>query len=326
MEISIIMPVYNSDPYLDGVLENLIQINISGVEFICVDDGSTDDSLQILRRYASKDKRFVICEQGHQGVSVARNQGLALASGTYVMFLDSDDAFIMGTMNRIMSFLDAPADIFMFPHIMCTDGDEKTCLLPTVAQCKTMEELRRAAVESKEINSVWAKVYRRKVILENELRFRPDIKMGEDLIFNLQYLCCTQTFQYCAEPLYVYNIHEGSVTATFDNSRFRDLFEVYKEMKHATDPPTAATVFIDDFLFYLIIGLKFTNRQNIVEVLCRQDIIKRIAKVAENADARQWYKSIFVFLLRKGKMKAVIELYFIRFLIVDFLRSIKIIK
>lgn len=326
MEISIIIPVYNAASYLKRTMESLIKISIKEVEFICVDDGSTDQSPAILNEYASRDERFIMIGQEHQGVSAARNRGLAVAEGTYVMFMDADDCFVVENMNRIRQYLDEGIDIFLFPYIMCTEGKEEMCLLPTVAQCKNMEELKRAAVESKEINSVWAKVYRRKVITEHKLFFRQGIKMGEDLIFNLQYLCCTRIFRYCDAPLYVYHIHEGSVTASFDNSRFRDLFEVYKEMEKATERRRAATVFVDDFLFYIIIGLKFSNRKNVIEILCRRDIIEEIAGIAQYAGIRKWYKGIFVFLLRKGKMKAIIWLYYIRFLIVDFLRKAKIIR
>ena len=326
MEISIIMPVYNAAAYLNRAMESLIQISINEVEFICVDDGSTDRSLEILNGYASKDERFITIEQEHQGVSAARNRGLAVAEGTYVMFMDADDCFIVENMNRIMQYLDEGTDILLFPHIMSTDGKEEMCLLPTVARCKNMEELKKAAVESKEINSVWAKVYRRKVITEHKLFFHPGIKMGEDLIFNLEYLCCIRAFMYCNAPLYVYHIHDGSVTTSFDNSRFRDLLEVYKEMEKATDRRRAATVFVDDFLFYIIIGLKFSNLKNVFGVLCRPDIIEETAGIAQYAGIRKWYKGIFVFLLRRGKMRTIIRLYYIRFLIVDFLRKAKIIR
>ena len=326
MEISIIIPVYNAASYLERAMESLIKISIKEVQFICVDDGSTDCSPAILNEYASKDERFITIGQEHQGVSAARNRGLAAAEGTYIMFMDADDCFVLENMNRIKQYLDEGTDIFLFPHIMCTDGKEERCLLPTVAQCKNVEELKKAAVESKEINSVWGKVYRRKVITEHKLFFRQGIKMGEDLIFNLQYLCCIRTFMYCNAPLYVYHIHDGSVTTSFDNSRFRDLLEVYKEMEKDTDRRRAATVFVDDFLFYIIIGLKFSNLKNVFGVLCRPDIIEETAGIAQYAGIRKWYKGIFVFLLRRGKMRAIIRLYYIRFLIVDFLRRAKIIR
>lgn len=326
MQLSIIMPVYNAGGYLENALANLMQIHIEGVEFICVDDGSTDQSVHLLRKYAIQDKRFIVIEQKHQGVSAARNFGMAQAAGNYIMFIDADDSFISGTINQIYTYLDESADLFLFPHVIRKNGREKMCVLSDVARCGDIEELKRAAVESKEINSVWSKVYRRQVIEQNHLLFRPDIKMGEDLIFNLQYICCIQRFKYCEAFLYVYNIHEGSVTTTFENSRFQDLYEVYKEMKNTVDQRRAATVFIDDFLFYIIIGLKYTTKQNIIEVLCRKDIIEETALAAECADARKWYKSPFVFLLRKRKMRPVIKMYFVRFLIVDFLRKIKIIR
>lgn len=326
MKISIIMPVYNAAAWLDRVMENLMQIDMEEVEFICVDDGSTDHSLDLLKAYAAEDERFLIIGQEHRGVSEARNKGLAAAGGDYVMFMDADDCFILDTMNKINAFLDESADVFIFSHILWKDGREEVCPLPAVAKCRNIEELKKAAVESKEINSVWAKVYLRRVITEHGLLFRPGIRMGEDLIFNLEYLRCIQTFVYCDAPLYVYVIHEGSVTAGFEDSRFSDLFYVYEEMERTTDRNTAATVFADDFLFYIIIGLKYSGRKKVFEVLCRQDIIEKAAGIAQYAGARKWYKGIFVFLLKKRNMRLIIRLYYIRFLIVDILRKLKLIR
>ena len=93
IKTSVIIPVYNSEKYLQPSLESVINQTCRDIEIICVNDGSTDKSLEILNEYAQKDKRLKIYSQEKQGAGAARNLGLSKASGETVIFLDSDDVF-----------------------------------------------------------------------------------------------------------------------------------------------------------------------------------------------------------------------------------------
>src|SRR5574344_1801991 len=95
--VSLIIPVYNTGEYLVECLDSCIRQTLSNIEIICVDDGSTDDSLKILNEYAKKDNRVRVFAQKNSGQSVARNKGMKLAEGKYIAFLDSDDS-----LNRCM--------------------------------------------------------------------------------------------------------------------------------------------------------------------------------------------------------------------------------
>ena len=92
-KISVILPVYNMARYLKECLDSVCCQSLSDIELICVDDGSTDDSVEILRRYALKDDRIKVVEQQNATASVARNKGLSMAKGEFVSFLDSDDMY-----------------------------------------------------------------------------------------------------------------------------------------------------------------------------------------------------------------------------------------
>ena len=91
--ISIIIPVYNVEKYLRECLDSILNQTFQNFEIICVDDGSTDKSLEILQEYKRKDDRFVILQQRYSGAGSARNNGIRLAEGKYIQFLDSDDYF-----------------------------------------------------------------------------------------------------------------------------------------------------------------------------------------------------------------------------------------
>jgi len=90
-KISVIIPIYNSEKYLKKCLDSVIKQTLKDIEIICIDDGSTDNSKEILREYAKKDKRIVILEQKNKYAGIARNNGIKIAKGEYIHFLDSDD-------------------------------------------------------------------------------------------------------------------------------------------------------------------------------------------------------------------------------------------
>lgn len=89
--VSVIIPVYKAEPYLHDCLESVLAQSFQDFEIICVNDGSPDKCGEILEQYAQKDNRFTIVTQSNQGISIARNQAMKLATGTYILFLDSDD-------------------------------------------------------------------------------------------------------------------------------------------------------------------------------------------------------------------------------------------
>ena len=97
VKISIIVPVYNTEPYLEQCLDSIINQTLEDIEIICVNDGSTDNSLSILEEYASKDNRIRIINQENKGQGFARNNGLKNVNGEYVLFVDSDDWIELNT-------------------------------------------------------------------------------------------------------------------------------------------------------------------------------------------------------------------------------------
>ena len=94
VKVSVIIPVYNVAPYLGECLDSVIQQSLTDIEIICIDDCSTDDSLQLLQKYAVSDSRIrILCNDKNRDVSATRNRGIREAVGKYIFFMDSDDTF-----------------------------------------------------------------------------------------------------------------------------------------------------------------------------------------------------------------------------------------
>ncbi len=100
-KVSVIIPVYNVEKYLNQCLDSVVNQTLPDIEIICVDDGSTDSSLEILKKYSNKDHRIKIISQKHNGAGSARNKGLSVAQGKYLSFLDSDDFFELDMLEQM---------------------------------------------------------------------------------------------------------------------------------------------------------------------------------------------------------------------------------
>ena len=103
-KVSIIVPVYNVEEYLKECLDSLVKQTLTDLEFICINDGSTDSSLEILNEYAKKDGRFIILSQENQGQGVARNNAIQISKGEYIAFLDPDDWVELNALEILYNF------------------------------------------------------------------------------------------------------------------------------------------------------------------------------------------------------------------------------
>lgn len=127
--ISVIVPVYNTGKYLQEAIESVQLQNIEDMEIICVNDGSTDNSLQLLEQMAENDPRIQVYSQENQGQSVARNTGMEHATGKYIYFMDSDDILKEGCFNRCVQAMEANNYDFVFfdGDILCEEGTPNIC-------------------------------------------------------------------------------------------------------------------------------------------------------------------------------------------------------
>lgn len=217
MTFSVIIPVYNVAPYLRECLDSLLAQTFTDWEAICVDDGSTDGSGSILDVYAATDKRFQVIHKKNEGVSVARNVGLDIANGQYVLFLDSDDAFefcAFDIMHRILS--NANADLLFFGHQNVTahirTADKKFAVLPVEEfRCYDLEkatDIRAAFREVVGALLAWNGCFRRSTL--GLVRFEPEMTNGEDVLYGTTCFCNSNKVLVSPAKLYRYLLRPGS--------------------------------------------------------------------------------------------------------------------
>ena len=128
VKISVIMPVYNSEEYLEWAAESVLKQNLKEIELIMVDDGSKDKSGQICDILKAKDDRVKVIHQKNQGISAARNNGMKAAQGEYIAFIDNDDAYVEGFLDKIYEYAkENDANILKYGYRVIEDWnkDEK---------------------------------------------------------------------------------------------------------------------------------------------------------------------------------------------------------
>lgn len=175
--ISVIIPVYNVEKYLKQCLDSLINQTLKNIEIICVDDGSTDKSLNILKEYAKKDKRITILMQQNLHAGIARNNGLKIANGNYIIFLDSDDFFKQDMLeNMYKSAIKYHSEITICGFYKYDNKTHKV-----IKKVKTDEELVKrlsfnpSTLKNRALNftnpAPWNKLFSKEFFIKNNLLF-----------------------------------------------------------------------------------------------------------------------------------------------------------
>lgn len=220
-KVSVIVPVYNAEKYIDGCVQSVLSQDYDDFELVLINDGSVDRSGIICEKYAGEYENVTYKYQENSGVSVARNTGIDVAIGEYVVFVDSDDRIKSNMLSLLVKELEATrADLCICGYdIVRTDR-----IVPMVIDQETvfgkdnLAEYFAKHFSEAIASSVCCKLYRRSLMLH---RFRPGISMGEDLLFNLEYVKQINKVAAISDTLYIY-----------DKTNDSSLTHVYKEIYH----------------------------------------------------------------------------------------------
>lgn len=222
--VSVIVPIYNVEDFLEDCLESIIHQTETDIEIILINDGSKDKSIDIAKSYAEKDTRIRLIEQENQGLSITRNVGIEAANGDYVLFIDSDD-FIdlncvqtcleIATKNKV-SIISFDAETFNETDSSFSPSYDRKGKMTT----KVLKGIDFLIQEKKLVgsinNSSAMKFVKRSLLVENNIRFKPHI-LQEDILFNYQIMSASDKVIYAPFAFYKRRIREGSImTSPFD--------------------------------------------------------------------------------------------------------------
>lgn len=213
---SIIIPCYNVERYLRDTMISILSQNFSDFDVIAVNDGSTDATLALLQDIARGDERVRVISQNNAGVSVARNVGLANATGTYVCFFDGDDLMPQGTLRYCAEAVTRHpfVDLFCLGYTahVSTTGGEQQYVCHKIDECEfESEQALRLFLQRKLYIHIGSFFCRRSLINLSKIQFLSGCKIGEDIRYILQMLQHVHKIYYSSRISFIYQIHNDTV-------------------------------------------------------------------------------------------------------------------
>ena len=244
MDISIIVPVYNTESYVSSCIESILSQTFSNYELIIIDDGSNDKSREICDEFAEKDDRIKVYRQRNSGPSVTRNVGLKLAKGKYVAFIDSDDWIQPHYLEMLYQKTEEESlDVVVCGYYDYYSSENCEEILPstyfdiTNLNSKTLEQYNQLLLSEAPLlqGSPCLKLYNRKMLLRNNIFFPEDISRTVDLVFNLRLLPYLRKVGFVDQALYHYRYVDNSVYRKYRNNYLEIARKVNNERRVAIE-------------------------------------------------------------------------------------------
>ncbi len=268
-KVSIIVPVYNVERYIEQCMESLVNQTLQDIEIICIDDCGHDKSIEIVEKFAATDKRItVLHNERNSGISVSRNNAIEISTAPYIMFCDSDDFYAPDMCKKMYNAItESGADIAMCDIKVIYEADHKQksaddayFKLPAIGTVEMSEHIRNHTAVT-----VWNKIYRREILDKYDVRFPIGLRYEDEYFWRVYTLWCKNIF-FIPDELYCYRRRTGSIMNTTFNSkdaksldRIKIALEYYDYLTKwdLLDSDFGYTFWDNEFMTYVESGLQW---------------------------------------------------------------------
>lgn len=229
--VSVIVPVYNAEKYLKKCMESILKQTYENIELILINDGSIDKSLDICNQFSKRDRRIRVIDKDNSGVSDTRNLGIMLAKGKYLCFVDSDDYIEENYIEKMILNTDE-STLTMCGYFIETSMENGDFFSRKVTykekEIISIKEHLANLFHQGFLSAIWNKIYDVERLKKNDIKFDENLSLGEDLLFNLEYLKTgIEKFKCIDLPLYHY-IKRG--TESLDNKYREDFLKIQEKL------------------------------------------------------------------------------------------------
>ena len=209
--VSVIVPVYNRDKTIKSSVESILKSEYRNFEILLIDDGSTDGTHEACQKLAACDTRVRFVHKENEGVSVARNIGLSMAQGDWITFVDSDDAILSCHLNVMSQEYSDSIDLIMTGHTSGNMIDGELVVSKDCKECHDVIKAPNAAAYlfndfkpfKNPVFPIWNKFFRRKILVNNKIKFDSTMSLGEDQVFLCDYLQYAKGLVHYGQKTYV---------------------------------------------------------------------------------------------------------------------------
>lgn len=279
--VSIIIPIYNSEAFLDKCIQSAINQSYKNIEIILVDDGSIDSSGEICDNYSSIDDRIKTIHKNNGGLVSSRKAGLKASTGEYILYIDGDDwielDLIENYVNQVIKF---NADIVISSHIVNLEGREDI-LMNSISSGVYDKDKLKSIIYPKMLYTgkfsqfgifsySWGKLYKKELLLENQLKVDESITMGEDALCLYPTLLDANTLVILEQPGYHYRQRADSLIKTLRKIEISKMQKVYDDLKNIFFDKGVLDIMLPQLQYYLlsllIINTEGPNLNNITDL------------------------------------------------------------
>lgn len=227
--VSIVIPAYNVEDYVEECVNSILKQTYTEYEVIIIDDGSSDNTYKICKELASKNPKVYIYQQENQGVSSARNKGLEVAKGNFIVFVDADD-IVSPYYVEVLVKLASQGDLGMVGY---TSEFEK---LENKERNKIICENTKSIIDDilcgkKYDGYLWNKIFKQSIIKKEQIKFKQNITIWEDLLFVLEYLYYSSSAIISGSKLYYYRYRKSSAVNSMELDKYKSKYEIISEIK-----------------------------------------------------------------------------------------------
>lgn len=332
-KVSIVVPIYNVEKYIEKCLESLVNQTYFKLEILLVDDGSIDNSIAICEKYQEKDERIHILHQKNRGVSAARNLGTKEATGKWIVYVDPDDWLDGNIIEEVVNLaIKNQADIAQWNSIYEYEKSSKKRkpIKEKSFEKKEIEEVkfnilspRYSGMTMGPVRGVWGKLYKREIIQKNGIEFPTDLRVFEDAMFNLEVLDHANRIIFCNIYGHHYRVTEQSAVNVFKKNYPETVERVLKKVITYTNDQDKKTY---QELYYVLgcefISTLFTryffhkNNQisNRLKEIDRYFSKKLYQEILKNVDKKYLNKKqkLLTTLLKNKMYRMIALLYFLK--------------
>lgn len=282
--VSIIVPVYNVERYIAQCITSVLAQTYQKFELILVDDGSKDKSGEICDFYAKQDKRILVFHNANQGVSAARNFGIEHASGSRLCFVDSDDWVDTTYLSDMLKYADYD---FVIQGMKQNKNEIKYQLRKFENNKDLFNVFISIALKHETLfNAPVCRLFKLDIINNNKIRFDQRLSLGEDLMFNLTYMCYIRTSCITNTCSYNYRVNEGSLT------------HIYVPIKKMLDKSNTIKEVSDN------ISKRLNNRE-IYDVIMSSQIEELLRRTYRHKSPRKDRSMAFTFFKKNGNSRNI---------------------
>ena len=338
--VSIIVPMYNSEKYIERCIKSLINQSYKNIEIILIDDGSKDKTIEILKLYNSKDSRIKLYKKKNSGASSARNYGLEKCTGDYILFVDADDYIDSNMVQDIVSMVDITVNTMVFSgndEIYKDKIEYRNLFVGIKDKMNISRNIVMREIASGRAGLICCKLIPKSIVDKFNIRFDESIKMSEDQLFFLELAQYIDKFCYIEGCMYHYNrTNEKSITVNYQSNVYKNQMYVFEkietlfnknELNHNEDIKALSKKMKDILLFCINNEVSSSNIKNINEKIKNINFILKDTSI-DSKYADEIKDSLIGKLIYKGintnnTILPTVELFIVLKVLIPFRNMIK---